>query len=51
MNGWDFFTYLMCVVLAVSSVTIFVLFLRDAGEILRGTGSPDEDDRDWDQEA
>ena len=42
MNGWDFFTYLMCAVLAVSAIWVFVLFLRDAGGIIRGSDSEDE---------
>ncbi len=36
MNGWDAFTWFNAVALAVSAVWIFVLFLRDAGAILRG---------------
>ena len=48
MNGWDIFTYLMCGVLAVRSVTIFALFLRDAGDILRGNRGQDEESDDWD---
>lgn len=47
MNFWDLFTYLMCGVLAVSSVVIFLLFLRDAGDLLRGNRPDEEEDDSW----
>ncbi len=49
MNGWDLFTYLMCAVLAVSSVVIFVLFLKDAGEIIRGESQEEDHAGDQDE--
>ncbi|MEE3327745.1 MAG: hypothetical protein VX252_10445 [Myxococcota bacterium] len=50
MNGWDFFTYLMCAVLAVSAIVIFVLFLRDARSIIDGSAVQDDDEpEDWEQ--
>ena len=36
MNGWDLFTWICSGVLMVSSVLIFIYFLRDAREILQG---------------
>lgn len=47
MNSWDFFTYLMAAVLAVSAIWVFVLFLRDARGILRGDSERDEDRDGW----
>ena len=45
MNGWDLATWLSAAVLAVSTVVIFVLFLRDARSIV---GRQDrERDREW----
>ncbi len=44
MNGWDFFTYLMCGVLAVSAIVIFALFLRDARSIIEGSANPDDEE-------
>jgi hypothetical protein len=45
MNGWDLATWLSAAGLALSSVVIFVLFLRDARGIL---GREDrERDREW----
>ena len=50
MNGWDLFTYLMCVVLAVSAIVIFALFLRDARSIIDGSAAQDDDEaEDWEQ--
>ena len=47
MNGWDLATWLSAAGLAVSTVVIFVLFLRDARTIL---GREDrEPDREWDE--
>ncbi len=45
MNGWDLFTYFCCVLLAGSAVAIFVLFLRDARELISSLGEeqPDEE--------
>jgi len=48
MNGWDIFTYLMCVALGVSAVLIFGFFLKDAGAILRGD-SRDSDDEEGEE--
>ena len=45
MNGWDLVTWLSAVGLALSTVVIFVLFLRDARNILgrgRRGGDPGE---------
>jgi hypothetical protein len=39
MNGWDFFTWLNCVFLAVAAITIFGFFLKDARGILTGERS------------
>ena len=36
MNGWDLFTWINAGVLIVSSVAIFVFFLRDVRELLQG---------------
>jgi len=36
MNGWDLFTWINAVVLIISSVVIFLYFLRDARELLQG---------------
>ena len=44
MNGWDFFTYFCCVVLAGSALGIFVFFLRDAGKIIRGMGEDSDEE-------
>ena len=44
MNGWDAFTWFSAVALAVSALWIFVLFLRDAGAILRGGRRDEEGD-------
>ena len=43
MNPWDAFTWISAAALAVSALWIFVLFLRDAGGILRGDHNDDED--------
>jgi hypothetical protein len=43
MNGWDIFTYVCCALLAGSALLIFVFFLRDAGDVIRG--SQEEDSR------
>ena len=44
MNGWDFFTYFCCALLAGSAAAIFVFFLRDARGIIEGMGEePDEE--------
>ena len=36
MNGWDLFTWINAIVLLVSSIVIFIFFLRDARELLQG---------------
>ena len=50
MNGWDFFTWVCAIALAVSAVVIFGFFLRDARGILERDlhrsdedGAPDDD--------
>ena len=35
MNGWDAFTWISSAALAGSAIAIFILFLRDAGTVLR----------------
>ncbi len=35
MNSWDLFTWICAIVLAVSSVLIFIFFMRDALKIIR----------------
>lgn len=42
MNGWDLFTWINAGVLVVSSVVIFLFFLRDVRELLQGE-RPDND--------
>ena len=44
MNGWDLFTWINAVVLVVSSVVIFIYFLRDAGELLQDERKDDHED-------
>jgi len=39
MNGWDLFTWINSVILAVSAITIFFFFLRDSKGILGGNRS------------
>ncbi len=34
MNGWDLFTWINALVLAGSALVIFVLFLRQARQVL-----------------
>ncbi len=41
MNGWDIFTYVSCALLAGSALVIFAFFLRDAGDIIRGSRGKD----------
>jgi len=36
MNGWDLFTWFLCVILAGAAISIFGLFLKDAKGILTG---------------
>jgi hypothetical protein len=36
MNRWDLFTYAMAVVLGVGSLLIFIAFLLDLRDILKG---------------
>ena len=47
MNGWDIFTYVSCALLAGSALLIFAFFLRDAGDIIRGS---QEEDAQLDEE-
>jgi hypothetical protein len=35
VNGWDLLTWIAAAVLAVSAVTIFALFVKDARKIYR----------------
>ena len=35
MNGWDLFTWINVVILAVSAIVIFAYFLRDARNVLK----------------
>ncbi|MBW2696427.1 MAG: hypothetical protein JRE70_08125 [Deltaproteobacteria bacterium] len=43
MNGWDVFTWLCSVALAVSAIVIFVFFLKDARSIISGIGRESDD--------
>ncbi len=36
MNGWDLFTYAMVITLGLGSVLIFIAFLLDLKDILKG---------------
>ena len=36
MNGWDLFTWICALVLGVSSILIFMFFMRDARQVLQG---------------
>ncbi len=42
MNGWDLFTWINAIALLVSSVVIFLYFLRDARELLQGERKDDQ---------
>jgi len=42
MNGWDLFTWINAAVLIVSSVVIFLFFLRDSRELLQGERKHDD---------
>ena len=44
MNGWDLFTWICAAVLLLSSILIFIFFLRDAREILQGERDEDSED-------
>ena len=44
MNGWDLFTWIMTLILAVSAVVIFAYFLRDARQILKREKSEERSD-------
>jgi hypothetical protein len=44
MNGWDLFTWINAIVLLVSSIVIFIFFLRDARELLQGERTDDKED-------
>jgi hypothetical protein len=44
MNGWDLFTWINAIVLLVSSVVIFLYFLRDARELLQGERQDDKEE-------
>jgi hypothetical protein len=44
MSGWDFFTYFSSGLLAVSALWIFILFLRDAKGIIRGSRRDENND-------
>ena len=44
MNGWDLFTWINAIVLLVSSIVIFIFFLRDARELLQGEREDDKED-------
>ena len=44
MNGWDLFTWINAIVLLVSSVVIFIYFLRDASELLQGERKDENED-------
>ncbi len=36
MNGWDLFTYLMVGTLFISAILIFIAFLGDLRDLLKG---------------
>jgi hypothetical protein len=44
VNGWDLFTWVMTLILATSSLVIFLYFLRDARSILKRERAGDESD-------
>jgi hypothetical protein len=43
MNGWDAFTWFCSIGLTGSAIVVFAFFLRDIGDVLRGS-RPDDDD-------
>jgi hypothetical protein len=45
MNGWDLFTWINAIVLLVSSIVIFIFFLRGARELLQGERKDDHEDK------
>ena len=46
MNGWDLFTWICSVALGLSAIVIFLFFLRDAGDLLRGKSRELDDSED-----
>ncbi len=42
MNGWDLFTWISAIVLAVSGVLIFGFFVRDARHVMQERGDDSE---------
>ncbi len=38
MNGWEIFTWICVVILGLGSIIVFIFFLKDISQILKGAG-------------